>query len=316
MIKGLIVHPGDLTKQTIDRMAASGLNTLGLHPVGGKNAAKTLEQAIIWQNEGEGGELIRYAMEKGLRVEYEAHAMGWLLQRELFSEHPEWFRMNEKGERTSDVNLCPSNAEALEYVAGRTAQLARLLPTNSHRYFFWMDDVTGGGCHCEKCRALLPSDQQLTVVNAMLRGLKTVHADATLAYIAYLDALVPPNSVQPEEGVFLEYAPFKRDPDAPMNDAANAKNAAEAAPLPALIEFFGRKDAQVLEYWMDNSMYSGWKRPPKAFRLREHVMREDVPFYRALGFEAITSFGCYLGPDYEALHGRAPIEEYGSILEE
>ncbi|MBQ3223368.1 MAG: hypothetical protein IJB41_07125, partial [Clostridia bacterium] len=150
----------------------------------------------------------------------------------------------------------------------------------------------------------------------MLRGLKTVHADATLAYIAYLDALVPPKTVQPEEGVFLEYAPFNRDPDAPMNDSSSAKNAAEAAPLPALIEFFGRKDAQVLEYWMDNSMYSGWKRPPKAFKLREHVMREDVPFYRELGFEAITSFGCYLGPDYEALHGRAPIEEYGSILSE
>lgn len=316
MYRGMIVHPEDLTIDTIDRMAASGLNVLGLHPVGGKNAAQTLEDAIRWHSSPEGSALIQHAADKGLKVEYEAHAMGWLLQRSLFAEHPDWFRMNEQGERTSDVNLCPSNAEALKYVAARTAQLARLLPTNSHRFFFWMDDVTGGGCHCEKCRALSPSDQQLMVVNAMLRGLKTVHADATLAYIAYLDALVPPTQVKPEEGVFLEYAPFKRDPDAPMNDASNAKNAAEAAPLPALIDFFGRKNAQVLEYWMDNSMYSGWKRPPKAFRLREQVMRADVPFYRALGFESITSFGCYLGPDYEALHGRAPIEEYGSILEE
>lgn len=314
MVRGLIVHPQDLTRETIDRMAAAGLNTLGLHPVGGKDAAKTLQQAVEWHSSPEGSALIGYAMEKGLKVEYEAHAMGWLLQRELFAEHPDWFRMNEKGERTNDVNLCPSNAEAISYVAQRTAELARLLPTNSHRYFFWMDDVTGGGCHCEKCRALSPSDQQLTVVNAMLRGLREVHADATMAYIAYLDALVPPAKVMPEDGVFLEYAPFKRDPDAPMNDADNAKNAAEAAPLPALIDFFGKKGAQVLEYWMDNSMYSGWKRPPKAFRLRESVMKQDVPFYRALGFEEITSFGCYLGPDYEALHGRAPIEEYGAIL--
>ncbi|MDO4739432.1 MAG: DUF4838 domain-containing protein [Eubacteriales bacterium] len=316
MIKGLIVHPEDLTIETIDRMAAAGLNTLGLHPVGGKDAANTLEQAVRWHSSAEGSALLRHAMKKGLNVEYEAHAMGWLLQRELFAEHPQWFRMNEQGERTPDVNLCPSNEEALEYVAGRTAHLARLLETNSHRYFFWMDDVKGGGCRCPKCRALSPSDQQLQVVNAMLRGLKSVHADATLAYIAYLDTLNAPAVVQPEEGVFLEYAPFTRDPDAPMNDSANEKNAAEAAPLPALIEFFGKTGAQVLEYWMDNSMYSGWKRPPKAFSLRESVMRADVPFYRALGFEAITSFGCFLGPDYEELHGRAPIEEYARILSE
>lgn len=316
MNTGLIVHPEELCRETIDRICAAGIKTLGLHPAGGMDAAHTLQAAIDWQAGEQGGALIEYAMSKGLTVEYEAHALSWLLQRDLFAAHPDWFRMNEKGERTSDMNMCPSREEALAHVKSRTAQLARTLKMNSHRYFYWMDDASGGRCMCERCRALSASDQQMIVVNAMLDGLRTVDPQASIAFIAYLDTLVPPKQVQPAPGVFLEYAPIHRDPDAPMRDRKNGKNAAESAALPELLRFFGTEGAQVLEYWMDNSLYSGWKKPPKAFVLRENVMRDDVRFYRALGFESITSFGCYLGQDYEQLHGRAPIKEYGAILAE
>lgn len=314
MNRGMIVHPEELRRETIDRMADAGLNTLGLHPVGGQNAAQTLQMAVEWHASQQGRALIEHAVRRGLQVEYEAHAMGWLLQRDLFAAHPAWFRQNAQGERTPDVNLCPSNPDALAHVAERTALLASLLSTNSHRYFYWMDDVTGGKCMCEKCRALSASDQQMLVVNAMLSGLRRVDRQAKIAFIAYQDTLVPPVSVMPQPGVFLEYAPISRDPDVPIADVANAKNARESRALPELVQFFGAQDAQVLEYWMDNSLYSGWKKPPKAFALREDVMRQDVLFYRALGFSALTSFGCYLGPDYEELHGRAPIEEYARIL--
>ena len=315
MIKGLIMHPEDLTKNTIDRMAASGLNTLGLHPVGGKDAAKTLEQAIIWQNEGEGGELIRYAMEKGLRVEYEAHAMGWLLQRELFSEHPEWFRMNDKGERTPDVNLCPSCQEALDYLSERTALLARLLDTGCHRYFYWLDDVSGiSACCCPECSKLSASDQQMRVVNAMVKGIRSVDPEGELCYLAYLDALEAPTRVEPETGVFLEYAPFRRDFTRPLNDPDCAKNVSETRSLRNLLSCFGAKGARVLDYWMDNSLFSNWTKPPKPLVFHAEVMKRDLDFYADLGFEDVTSFGCYLGADYRALYGIPPIVQYGRIL--
>ncbi len=315
MRRGIVVHPDEMRVALIDRMAASGLNTLGLHPVGGENAAQSLAQAIAWRKLPETEALFQYAYAKGICVEFEAHALSWLLPREKFAENPSWFRMNEHGERTPDVNFCPSNADALAYISNRTAALAAYLPTNSHRYFYWMDDVAGKKCMCKKCQSLSASDQQLITVNAMLKGLKRVDPEAKIAYIAYLDALHPPKNVQKATDVFLEYAPFKRDPDAPMNDPSNEKNASEAAALPALLTFFGTENAQVLEYWMDNSMYSGWKKPPKAFALRGHIMAQDVPFYRALGFADLTSFGCFLGLDYEKLHGKAPIEEYAKILQ-
>ncbi len=45
--------------------------------------------------------LIDYAKERGLSVEYEFHAAGYFLPRELFAVHPEYFRLNAKSERSS-----------------------------------------------------------------------------------------------------------------------------------------------------------------------------------------------------------------------
>ena len=314
--RGIIVHPEDLNADWVERMAEAGLNNLGLHPVGGRRAHESLERAIMAHNASESRALRRLAGEKGINVEYEAHAMAWLMPRSLFSEHPEWFRMDENGMRIADFNMCASNPEALEYLAGRTALLASLTDTGSDKYYFWTDDVCGYSCHCPECSKLTPSDQQLKLVNAMLGGLKRYKTNAKLCYLAYHDALDVPRSVSPDEGVFLEYAPINRDHHRPINDPDCPENTAESAPLRGLLDFFGRENSRVLEYWMDNSKFSNWTKPPKPFKLDADVMRKDVEFYTSLGFEEITSFGCYLGPDYDELYGKADLTEYGSIIAE
>jgi hypothetical protein len=42
MKNGMIVHPGELSRKWIDRLADAGINTLGIHPEGGKDAPKSL----------------------------------------------------------------------------------------------------------------------------------------------------------------------------------------------------------------------------------------------------------------------------------
>lgn len=70
----------------------------------------------------------------------------------------------------------------------------------------------------------------------------------------------------------------------------------------------------MLEYWVDNSRFSNWTKPPQHMALNEAVMAQDVAFYKEMGFESLTSFACYLGDDYVALHGEPPIRRYGEIL--
>ncbi len=312
--RGILVHPEELTEKWILKMADAGLNNLGLHPVGGRLAHESLQRAIDTHILPENVRMRGMANDRGINVEYEAHAMAWLMPRHLFGVHPEWFRMNESGERVADFNMCASNPEALEYVAARTALLASLTDTGADKYYFWTDDVCGFSCHCPECRALSPSDQQMRLVNAMLKGLKRYNRNAGLCYLAYHDALEVPRKVMPLEGVFLEFAPINRDHHRPINDPMCEKNAGEIRDLKKLIDFFGTKDSRVLDYWMDNSLFSNWTKPPKPFRLDAEVMKRDVEFYASLGFEEITSFGCYLGPDYEELYGEVSPAEYGSIL--
>jgi len=312
--RGIIVHPEDLTLDWIERMEHAGLNTLGLHPVGGMKAHESLQRAIDWHATQESRQLRAEAAKRGIFVEYEAHVMAWLLPRSMHAGHPDWFRMNEKGERVADFNLCASNPDALDFVAERTAELSSLLDTGAKKHYYWLDDVSGYSCCCPACRRLSPSDQQLKIVNAMLSGLRKRDPEAKLCYLAYHDALEVPKTVEPADGVFLEYAPISRDHHQPINDPSCEKNATEVAPLRDLISFFGAKDARILDYWMDNSLFSNWTKPPKPFVLDEPVLAADAEFYASLGFTEITSFGCYLGPDYDALYPRLSLDAYAAKL--
>jgi len=314
--RGILVHPEELDEIWLNDIREAGINVLGIHPVGGQRAHKTLAAAIERHQTQEFQTLLNKAKEMGVTVEYEAHALRYLLPYEEFEKHPDWFRMNAEGERTPRFNMCASNEEALDYLTERTAELTRTLHTGSNRYYWWADDVENSLCCCPECRKLTASDQLMKITNALHRGVRKYNKEGTTAFLAYHDAMEPPRSVMPEEGIFLEYAPIARDSHRPIGDPDCPENAGEIHALRELLDFFGRKGSQVLEYWMDNSRFSNWTKPPKAMTLDEAVMREDVKFYEALGFESITSFGCYMGADYRELHGAAPVQAYGDILRE
>lgn len=312
--RGLLVHPEELDEIWLDELEKTNLNVLGLHPVGGESAARTLEAAIARHKTPEFQRLIARAKGMKLTVEYEAHALGYLLPRALFKTHPEYFRMDERGNRVPDANLCPSNTDALALVEENAEKLTKALDTGSAQRFWWPDDVSGKLCHCPLCRALNGGDQLLRITNAIHRGVRRADPLARTAYLAYHDGLTLPRRTEPEDGLFLEYAPIGRDHHRPIADKDCAENAAQTATLRPLLSFFGRKNAQVLEYWMDNSLFSGWKKPPRLFLLDKDVMARDVEFYAGLGFESITSFACYLGADYRALYGLPPVEDYARTL--
>lgn len=307
----ILIHPSELSEKWIDRMVRHGVDTLGLHPEGGQGAAKTLGRLLELLETDEYRSLIDYARSKGLRIEYEFHAAGYLLDREMFSARPELFRMNEAGERVNDLNFCVSNKEALSIVAKKAAELANRLYGCDEKYFFWLDDASGGCCHCEKCRALSASDQQVIALNAMLSEIKKTKPGAKLAYLAYYDTLDLPKNVTTNKGIFLEYAPidkWRRGEGEREKYAQGVKR--ELAARKPLIDFFGKKDSRVLEYWIDNSLFSGWKKPPKKLKCDGDEVERDLCEYTALGYEDVSTFGCFLAADYEELYGEPDIAPF------
>lgn len=294
---GLIAHPEELTKGEIAAFRAAGADVLGLHPVGGNKATSSLENLLIWLKTDKGRMLLSYARSLGLEIEYEMHAASFLVPREMFSSHPEYFR-EANGVRTNDYNFCVSSDEMLRTVANRAAELVSKLDYSSHDYYLWQDDVDGGECECEKCRTLSASDQSLIIANAIADELRRFDSSARVCYLAYLGTLTPPKSVKPAPGVFLEYAPMKRDRSIPVWEDDNVKRE-----LAALFDVFEPGEAKILEYWYDNSMFSNWKKPPKKFTPDNERIAHEIEFYRSLGVGNVTSFACYLGADYEALYG-------------
>ncbi len=304
----LLIHTDELSTKWIDRMVENGISTLAIHPVGGWRAHLTLEEMTEKLETPEYRALLDYAAEKGLQIEYEMHAMRYLLPADEFEAHPEWFRMNPEGERTADRNCCAANEEVLDHIAENAAKLAKKLYRNTNRYYFWLDDAKDAFCHCPECEALSASDQQMKILNHILKRLKKDNPDAELAYLAYYDTMTPPTKVMPEDGIFLEYAPYERDFHAPIEGNAQVE------PIHALLDFFGKKGARVLDYWYDNSYYSEYKKPPKVFTPDKPVIEADLRYYTALGFEEIAGFACYLGADYEELYGEPDIRNLGTFL--
>lgn len=216
--------------------------------------------------------------------------------------------MNEREERTDDYNFCVSNPEALDLYANRTAELALSLYGSNNNFYFWLDDGKNLQCHCQKCKKLSPSDQQTIVLNRTLHAIKKSLPNARVAYLAYYDTVVPPTQTVPADGVFLEYAPF-------MKYTAKGENAAELIErekqmLTPLIQLFDKEQKKILEYWYDNSLFSGWKKPPARFVLDEKSMKADIAEYRKAGFDFISTFACFLGEDYENLYGSVDIKPF------
>ncbi len=303
----LLIHPDELSGTWIKRCAQGGIPTIALHPVGGLSAHESMQDLLDRVDDPAFCALLSAAEENGLQVEYEMHAMRYFLPREMFAVHPEWFRATCDGVRVDDLNCCPSNEDALDYIAARAADAARRLTkplkNPSYRYFFWMDDALDCSCHCEKCAHLSPSDQQMIVMNRILAEIRKDYPTATLAYLAYAECFDVPKHVLPSDGMFLEYAPMDRDFHIPLDDPSSEKNRRMFDKLPPLFAMFEGRDKKVLEYWVDNSMFSGWKKPTKKLCEDKAVVHADCKFYRSVGFDDLSSFACFLGPDYEELHG-------------
>lgn len=261
-------------------------------------------------------ELRQRCIDMGFGFEYENHGMTRLLPRNLFEDHPEYFRMNENGERVPDYNGCPSNPAALDVVYENVKVLGKEYHPSNHRYYFWLHDG-GDKCYCEKCRNLNLADQALLFENAMIKGLREIDPEAMLAHLAYQKTSPAPTCVKPAEGIFLEYAPIDRchekpllDLDAAWTERTEWKNGDFVQMLKDNIAVFGAGNAQILEYWLDDSLFSMWSKPQKPVRWSNEVFDADIEFYASLGIRNITCYGAWIDDNYKRTYGETSFIDY------
>ena len=290
----------------IDLASKNGINTFSIY-----NADRNSE---AWKG------FFNRAREAGIDFEFEEHMMSFLLPRELFSSHPEYFRMEKNGKRTKDANGCPSNKECLEVVKINAKDIARRYHPTNNKYYFWMDDG-GGICHCPDCKSLNASDQALLFENAVIEAVREINPEAQVAHLCYHETLDPPKKIKPAEGIFLEFAPFFRNWSYPLsNGTAKGRTGIShdryLKALKANLKIFPVETAQVLEYWMDDSLFSEWN-PDKLVKIpwNPEIFKNDLDTYASFGIRHIMCYCAYVGPDYVRQFGFPDfLVEYGKGL--
>jgi hypothetical protein len=299
-----------------ERAKQSGLTTIATHV--------TPSQVAAFIQSEKGREFLTKCEALGLEVEHELHAMNDLLPRELFDKDSMMFRMNKKGKRVADFNLCVHSERAVETVCRNAVKYAVLLKPTTGRYFYWIDDGRPM-CHCSECILYSDSEQALILENRIIKALKTVDPNATLAHLAYLNTLPPPVKVKPEPRIFLEFAPIQRFwTQSLRNDSASVARIDSLVKtnndlltlLDANLEVFGRQNAQILEYWLDVSLFSEWRKPAKQLPWNKEVFLNDIDVYAERGIKHITSFAVYTDELYlKTYKDISFINEYGEGLE-
>ncbi|MGX5819854.1 DUF4838 domain-containing protein [Chitinophaga lutea] len=298
----------------------SGLTTIGTHI--------TPSQVSAFIQSAKGQQFLTDCRKYNIQVEHELHSMHDLLPRALFQQRPELFRMNDEGVRVADYNCCVSSADALDIIAENAVKYAAVLTPTTGRYFYWIDDAVPM-CKCPKCKVFSDTDQALIIENAMIRALRKKDPKATLAHLAYVNTMTPPQNIKPEEGIFLEFAPIYRDWHKPLADAAAGKVAPKQGDggllthaetvrlLHENLKVFPADTAQVLEYWLDVSLQSKWKKPAVKVDWHPDVCKSDIKTYADAGIRHITTFAVYIDGAYKAAYKDLGfVNEYGKILKD
>ena len=297
----LIIHPHELTPRWIALAKELRLQRVSLHPVGGKQAHENLRIFLDTLEDPAFREKIDALCDAGIEVGYEFHALSYLLPRDLFDTHPEYFRMDENGNRTAHGNLCFSNPAARKIICDNAVQLAKRLYRNGDEYYFWLDDASKLTCHCPVCREHNFAYHQLVLMNEICTALRKENPRAKVSNLAYFDGVALPNGdIRPVDGVFLEYAPYERY----FRPEQFAFDEPYLQLIRDLVALFGKEKAKVLEYWYDNSIQfrkAGRKLLP--FTPNNEQIKQDIPFYKDLGFQEFTCFACSLCDEYVSLYG-------------
>lgn len=118
-----------------------------------------------------------------------------LVPKSLFSEHPEYFAMDENGNRHTD-HVCMTNPDVLELVVENCREIMTNA-TNDAKFIHIGQDDNINYCHCENCEELYEkygsvSAPTLIFTNNLADILGPVFPDYTFTFYAYNETDRPP----------------------------------------------------------------------------------------------------------------------------
>ena len=274
----------------IDFMAKVKLNTLALHI---QDTGLLPTRAVNWiKNRHELlNQILALLAKRGLDFNLEIHFFG--------------------------SKFCTVDQNELEISAKRLKEFLELVPSEINDFFLWPADRALIHCDCEQDHDLSLSDQVLVFMNRMLRVIREVRPKARLAFIQYFSTWEPPIKVKPLDGIFLEIAPIHQCFSHSIYDSACELNKNIVIPqIEEALKIFNPKEAQVLGYWLDSSLFGRERFKDLLGRLPQFggIMKQELNYYLGKGIGAITTFVVGLDNDYFSTFTSPTVFQYAQLL--
>jgi len=192
------------------------------------------------------------------------------------------------------------------------------LPADMREYFLWQADGDRATCECPADRGLSVTDLTLRVYNRLADLLRRRRPAARLAFLIYLGTWEPPRQgTRPAPGLFGEFAPIHRCMAHGVDDPACPANRRDISPvLDRWADVFAPEEAQILDYWLDSSLFGRERFRAHAGRVPHigNAIRHDARSYFARGFRTATTFVVGVDRAYLDRWITPPLFQYPALL--
>lgn len=261
--------------ELVDWSCKNKLNSISIHndPCGRYDGIKQVSQAIKL---------------RGMRYEFGGHGIHHQIDRSLYEQNPEPFRMKE-GERRKDGNFCVSNAEALGTIVNSARNVLASQPDVDILHLAFDDSYGGSWCECASCAPLSAFQQQLHVINTLAGEVGADYPHLSIDMALYHDTLeFGQQDGIPAAQVLSYFAPRERCYYHSIADESCARNRYYYQKLKETERLFGDNN-MVLEYYGDLILYR---------KMKLHfpqVLAADLKQYYEAGVRKISTlmFGRY-----------------------
>lgn len=241
---------------------------------------------VLWDNWRE--ELTPELIKRDIWIEVGGHGYENFLNAEmedgtLFDKHPEWFGMNEQGEREKSKNrvFCFSNKHAFQYLL---KNLSVYLHEHSEIeiFDFWPPDGAKW-CQCEECKKQgHPQERHAKIVSKASFEIKKVRPDVKFECIAYSSHIAPPATVFLDSDILIDFCPIAQCFDYQIYEVNSQQNSDYRDHLEQWCSRF-EGEVSVYSYYRKYA----WKSLPV---LLPNYMQKDLRYYREIEVDGISSY--------------------------
>ncbi len=162
-----------------------------------------LHSYMAYINEDWGGSPTEYCV-------HTVHSLQWIITRDMFTEHPEYFGCDDKGNRSMNRQPCLSNEDVLNL----TVKFAENFFSQYNNIFSVSQNDGMQFCQCDKCKAFnkahgnTDSASMINFVNRVAEKVREKYPDARFETLAYQDSLTPPKNLSIADGVVIRMCPI------------------------------------------------------------------------------------------------------------